>query len=87
MTDESSIDLDTGDFHVDIFEKEKKMRVVAELPGVNEEDIAVDLHEDILSISALGRKLSYYEDVELPRICKSIIGKIFNNGILEVTLN
>ena len=87
MTDESSIDLDAGDFHLDIFEIEKKMRVIAELPDVNEEDVALDLNEDSLIISANGADRSYYKYVELPRNCKSITGKICNNGILEVTLN
>jgi len=87
MVNERQIEMDMRELFVDIFIRENKMRVVAELPGANEEDIALDLYEDTLSISVLGQKLSYYKDVELPRICKSIIGKIFNNGILEVTLN
>jgi len=86
MVNEKSVDMGMRDLFVDIFIRENKMRVVAELPGVNEDDIALDLYADTLSISALGRKVSYYKDVELPRICKSIIGKICNNGILEITL-
>ena len=74
------------DLHVDIFEKEKKIRVVVELPGVSEENITLDLIEDTLSISANGADRSYYKYVELPRICKSIVGKICSNGILEVVL-
>jgi len=87
MINERQIGIDMKSSFVDIFIGKNQMRVVAELPGANEEDIALDLYEDILSISALGRKLSYYKDVELPRICKGITGKIFNSGILEVTLN
>jgi len=87
MTNERSIEKDARDLHVDIFEKEKKVRVVAELSGVNEENITLDLNDYTLSISANGADRSYYKCVELPRICKSIVGKICNNGILEVTLN
>ena len=86
MVNERQIGTDMRNLLVDIFIGKNQMRVVAELPGANEEDVALDLYEDTLSISAFGRKLSYYNDVELPRICNSIIGKIFNNGILEVTL-
>ena len=86
MTYESSMDMDARDFHVDIFEKEKKIRVVVELPGVNDENIVLDLNEYILSISANGTNRSYYRCVELPRSCESIVGKICSNGILEVTL-
>lgn len=87
MTDESSIEKDARDFHVDIFEKEKKVRVVAELPGVNEEDIRLDLTEDILTISASQGNQNYYKNVKLPNAYENIVGKIFNNGILEVILD
>ncbi len=72
---------------VDIFKTEKKMRVVAELPGLNEKDIRLDLNEDTLTISASRGKRSYYKNVRLPRVCRNIIGKMYNTGILEVTLN
>jgi len=87
MTNESSIEKDARDFHVDIFEKEKKIRVVVELPGVNEEDIVLDLNEDSLVISANGADQSYYKYVELSRSCEGIVGRICSNGILEVTLD
>ena len=86
MTYESSMDMDARDFHVDIFEKEKRIRVVVELAGVNEENITLDLNEYTLSISANGTNSSYYKCVELPRSCESVVGRICNNGILEVTL-
>ena len=89
MMNGSSIDMDERDFAIDIFDFEelKKMRVVAELTGVNEEDIGLDLRQDILTISAKGGNRNYYKDVQLPRTCENIIGKICSNGILEVTLN
>jgi len=86
MTNETSLQMGARDLHVDIFEKEKKIRVVVELPGVNDENIVLDLNEYILSISANGTNRSYYRCVELPRSCESIVGKICSNGILEVTL-
>ena len=87
MMDESSIDMDEREFRIDIFEEVGKMRVVAELPGVNEEEIGLDLNQDTLTISARGENQNYYKDVQLPRTCASIIGKICSNGILEVILS
>ena len=75
------------DIRVDIFENGKKIRVIAELPGVNEEDLRLDLIEDILTIAASRGNHNYRKDIKLPRTSEGIIGKIFNNGILEVTLN
>jgi len=77
---------DMKDLLVDIFVKEDRMRVVAELPSVQEDNIAINLVEDTLSISALGKRPSYYRDIELPRPCKTVIGKIYSSGILEIAL-
>lgn len=75
------------DIHVDIFENGKKIRVIVELPGVNEEDLRLDLSEDILVISASRGNRNYYKDVKLPNAYENIVGRAYNNGILEVILN
>ncbi len=41
------MDREERDILVNIFEKEKKTRVIAELPGVSKEDISLDLNENI----------------------------------------
>jgi HSP20 family protein len=38
--------------HMDVSETDKELRIQAELPGVNENDIDVSLHEDVLTIRA-----------------------------------
>lgn len=38
--------------HMDVTETEKELRIDAELPGVSEKDIAVELNEDVLTIRA-----------------------------------
>lgn len=83
------IPMDKGerDVPVDIFEEENELCVITELPGVNEEDIVLDLNENILIISASRGKRSYHKKVKLPRTSESIVRKIYNNGILEVTLS
>lgn len=79
--------MDERGFIVDVFEQQRKMRVVAEIPGIEEEDISLDLNEDTLTMFASRGNRNYYKDVELPRVSDSIIGKIYSNGILEVTLS
>ncbi len=74
------------DIPVDIFEKEKKMRVIAELPDINEEDIKLDLNEDTLVIFASRGYQRYRKEVKLPRTSENITWKSYNNGILEVIL-
>ena len=63
------------------------MRVIVELPGINENDIKLDLTEDILTISASPGNRNYYKNVKLPRASQNIVRKLYNNGILAVTLN
>ena len=75
------------DIHVDIFENRKKLRVIVELPGINEEDLRLDLIEDILAIFASRGNRNYYKDIKLPYVYENIVGKMYNNGILEVTVN
>ena len=87
MLDQNQIDKDQTDAPIDIFENRKKIRVIVELPGVNEEDIRLDLNEDTLTISASRANRNYYKDIRLPRASESVIGKIYNSGILEATLN
>lgn len=86
MAGHDPMDKGERDIPVDIFEEEKKIRVIAELPGVNEEDIRLDLNEDILVIFANRGNHNYRKDIKLPRTFESITGKTYNNGILEVTL-
>ncbi len=81
------MDKEERDIPVDIFKIEKKMRVIAELPGLNEKDIRLDLNEHTLTISASRGNLNYYKNVKLPHACKNIIGKVYNTGILEITLD
>ena len=80
------MDKDERDVSVDMFEGNNRLRVIAELPGVNENDIRLDLNQDALIISASRGKLNYRKVVKLPRISENIARKIYNNGILEVTL-
>jgi len=78
---------DKSDFPVDIFEGEKKIRMIAELPGINEEeDIKIDLHEKVLVIFASGKDRNYYKIIKLPHPSENIIGKLYNNGFLEIIL-
>ena len=87
MIGQRLIGKDERDIRVDIFEDGNKMRVIAELPGVDEEDIRLDLSGDILVIYAARENRSYYKDVRLPNASQNIIGKLYNTGILEVTLS
>jgi len=72
---------------VDIFDERDHILVLAELPGVQQEDIKVEVEGDILKLTATGKTRKYAKEVLLPaRVKGDTIKTTYNNGILEVTL-
>lgn len=68
---------------VDVFDERDKIRIIAELPGVKEEDVKLELRRNELTISAD----KYHKKVELPHAVTKKISKTFKHGILEVKLD
>ena len=72
---------------VDVVSSGKEVRVIAEMPGVNREDINVTVNEKSLTISVDREDRSYYKELDLPGIVDPKGAKsTYNNGILEVTI-
>lgn len=72
---------------VDVVEKENEIKVIAELPGVNKEDIKVRVNGNKLIISAKSEDRQYYTEVELPaEVDEKSAKAVYRNGVLEVTL-
>ncbi|MDI9609474.1 MAG: Hsp20/alpha crystallin family protein [Candidatus Verstraetearchaeota archaeon] len=72
---------------VDIIEGENDVRVVAELPGVEKEDIKLYATENTITIDVSGKERSYYKELELPvEVDPSNSKSNYKNGILEVIL-
>ena len=71
---------------VDIFDEKDHIKVIAEIPGVQEEDIKVDLVKDSLAISVDIPDRKYEQEVKLPCEPKGKPEKLYKNGILEVKI-
>lgn len=71
---------------VDVFDEETHLKVVAELPGIEEEDIEIDLHGDRLVISANTPAHKYHREIVLPCAPQGKVERLYRNGILELTL-
>jgi HSP20 family protein len=70
---------------VDLFDEEDHLLVVAELPGVEEKDVKLELHEDILEINARTGEKKYRKEVLLGKVFeKEKMSFTYRNGILEV---
>jgi len=72
---------------VDILLEEDRVRVLAEIPGVQERDIRIQVSEWRLVISAEYTDIRFYKEVDLP---VPVIPKpeyvIYRNGVLSFTL-
>lgn len=66
---------------IDIFDEGDRLRILAELPGVEEENIKIKLEGRALVISADN---TYYREIALPCPARGNAKTTFNNGILEV---
>ena len=69
----------------DVFDEEQEIRIYAEMPGVNQEDIKLDLKEDILDISAQTGDRKYHKEILLPsKVQADTMTSSYANGILEI---
>lgn len=69
----------------DIFDEKEEILVIAEIPGVQEEGITVELKDDILEISAKSKTRKYHKEVLLPaKVKRETLTYTYKNGILEI---
>lgn len=71
---------------VDVFDEEDRILVIAELPGVAENEIKIEITGDILNLTASDKDRKYAKEILLPGKAKPESMKTsYNNGILEIT--
>jgi HSP20 family protein len=72
--------------HVDVQDLGDRLRLVADLPGVEKEGIDLQCDGETLTIGAVGDRREYDERIRLPaRVDEHTASATFNNGILQVT--
>ena len=71
----------------DIFDEQDEIVVIAEMPGIEDVDIVIELKEDILEITTKNSKKNYRKELLLPVNPKSdSIQHKYINGILEIRI-
>jgi HSP20 family protein len=71
----------------DIFDEKDEIVVIAEMPGIEENDLKIDLKEDILEISAVSTSRTYRKELLLPvKANRQNLTYKFKNGILEIRI-
>ncbi len=72
---------------IDIFDEKDYLEIIAEIPGVNEEDIKTEIKGDILIISAESGDRKYSKEILLPKGADTKeIKSTYKNGILKLRL-
>jgi HSP20 family protein len=71
----------------DIFDEKDEIVVIAEMPGIEQDDIKLDLKEDMLEIWADSKHRKYRKEMLLPaKGDQSNMQHKFTNGILEIRI-
>ncbi len=73
---------------VDVFDTDKTVQVVAEMPGIEKQDVELSIDGKELEVKAARGDRSYHELVQLPAEVDIESAKAtYKNGVLEITLN
>ena len=73
---------------VDVMSDDNEVKVIAELPGVEKEDIKLDTTSNSLTIDVDAEARKYYKELELPtEVDPESAKSSYKNGVLEVTFN
>ena len=73
---------------IDVLETEETVHVIAEMPGIEKENIQLNATDLILDIETLDGNPKYSERVELPvKVDPQSAKATYKNGVLEVTFN
>jgi len=71
----------------DVFDEKDEIRVYAEMPGIDEDAITVDLKGDILEVKAVSKNRKYSKEILLPaKVKPETLEKSYKNGILEIKI-
>jgi len=72
---------------VDVFDEDDLIVVIAEMPGVSEQEISIEIKEQILYLTALGKERKYISKIILPsKVIPSSMKTFHNNEVLKIIL-
>jgi HSP20 family protein len=71
---------------VDIFEEKDFIQIIAELPGVTEQEIKYEIHGDVVILSTTGKREFHKEILLKSPVEESSAQSSYKNGMLEIKL-
>lgn len=85
-TDEGPVVAEVREPLVDVFDEGQEMIIVAELPGVSEDEIRVEIQDDVLILETTGERKYAKEFLLLDTVDATTLQRAYKNGILELRL-
>jgi len=86
-TDSGPVVSDTREPLVELMDEGDRFLVIAELPGIQEEDIHLEIAGDLLTIEASTGDRKYQKELLLPSVAEpGSLQSSYRNGVLEVRL-
>lgn len=86
-TEEGAIVTEFREPLVDVMEEEGQFRIVAELPGIEEQDIQIQVNDGILEIDAGAGDRTYRKEILLSAsVDPGSLESSYRNGVLEIRL-
>jgi HSP20 family protein len=94
VVDSESVETDEGRETIgdrepltDVIESENSISITVEIPGVEKNDVNLEVVNDILVINVDTPNRRYFKEVELPTAVDPSSAKAtYNNGVLDITL-
>lgn len=71
--------------HTEIQKVEDNVIVSADLPGAKEENTAVSVEDDFITITSLAEEVRYSTKIKIPPIRKETVKYSLKNGLLEIS--
>ncbi|MBL7183772.1 MAG: Hsp20/alpha crystallin family protein, partial [Anaerolineae bacterium] len=72
---------------VDVFDEDDVLLVIAELPGVEEKDVQIEVHDGLLKLSTTIKGRRYAKELQLScPVEESTMESAYKNGVLEIRL-
>ncbi len=85
-TSKGAVVEDTREPIVDVFDENGKLQIVAEMPGVSEQEVEYTINGDVLILNSIGEK-KYSKEILLPYpVSEKDAEKNYKNGIFELKL-
>jgi HSP20 family protein len=69
-----------------LFDEGNNLVIIAELPGIDEKDIEIEVKENRLVLFARSQGRQYRKEIILPHAVKEKPSTAYKNGILKISL-